>query len=63
MTTGGKLRIRLVRSPIGEPERVRATLRGLGLTRVGKVVERRDDGPTRGMIRAVHHLVRVEGGA
>jgi len=55
------LKITLVRSPIGQTERQRATLRGLGLTRVGKTVVRSDTAPTRGMITKVQHLIEVEG--
>jgi large subunit ribosomal protein L30 len=55
------IKITLVRSPIGQTERQRATLRGLGLTRVGRTVVRSDTAPTRGMITKVQHLIRVEG--
>jgi len=55
------LKITLVRSPIGQTERQRATLRGLGLTRVGKTVLRNDTAPVRGMIGKVQHLVKLEG--
>jgi large subunit ribosomal protein L30 len=63
MTTGTgherRLRIRWVRSAIGHPERVRQTLRGLGLRRLGQVVERPDTPAIRGMIARVRHLVEV----
>jgi large subunit ribosomal protein L30 len=55
------LKITLVRSPIGQTERQRATLRGLGLLRVGRTVLRGDTKPTRGMITKVQHLIKVEG--
>ena len=54
------LKITLVRSPIGYNERQRATLRGLGLTRVGKAVILKDSPAVRGMLRAVAHLIAVE---
>lgn len=47
-------------SPIGRPERQRATLKGLGLNKMGKSVELEDTSSIRGMIRKVPHLVRVE---
>jgi large subunit ribosomal protein L30 len=53
--------IRLVRSMIGRPEKQRLVLRGMGLTRVHKVVVLPDTPQTRGMIAQVKHLVRVEG--
>jgi large subunit ribosomal protein L30 len=55
-----KLRIRWVRSAIGYPERVRATIRGLGLRRLYQTVERADTPEIRGMVEKVRHLVRVE---
>lgn len=54
------LKVKLVRSPIGGTERQRQTLRGLGLTRMGKTVIVRDTEPTRGRIRTVAHLVEVK---
>ena len=50
----------LRRSAIGTSPRQRATLRGLGLTRVGRPVVLKDSPPVRGMLRAVAHLVSVE---
>ena len=55
-----QITLTLVGSPIGQTERQRQTLRGLGLTRIGKTVTVRGDAPTLGMIRKVSHLVRVE---
>jgi large subunit ribosomal protein L30 len=54
------LKVTLVGSPIGQTERQRRTLRGLGLTRRGKTVMVRSDASTRGMIEKVQHLLRVE---
>jgi large subunit ribosomal protein L30 len=45
-------------SPIGRHHKQRATI-GLGLNRIGRVVELRDSPETRGMIAQVRHLVRV----
>jgi large subunit ribosomal protein L30 len=50
----------LKRSAIGTSPRQRLTLRGLGLTRVGKAVILKDSPAVRGMIRTVAHLVAVE---
>lgn len=60
MTDARTIKLTLVASPIGQTERQRQTLRGLGLTRVGKSVSVRGDAPTLGMIRKVSHLLRVE---
>ncbi|MBI3798103.1 MAG: 50S ribosomal protein L30 [Deltaproteobacteria bacterium] len=53
------LRITLKRSGIGCPRRQRATLNGLGLTRVGRTVLRNDSPSMQGMIRKVLHLIEV----
>ncbi len=56
----GKLKITLVKSMIGRPEKHRKVLRGMGLTRVNKTVVMKDCPPVRGMINAVSHLVKAE---
>lgn len=50
----------LVKSGIGSTEKIRATLTGLGLTKMNKTVTRKDTPEIRGMITKVNHLVRVE---
>ena len=57
---GLKLKVTLVRSGINRPEIQKATIRGLGLTRMHKSVTLDDTVPIRGMIRKVSHLVKVE---
>ena len=57
--SGGRIRVRQVRSAIGFNERQRATLRGLGLRRLHHEVEVEDTPSVRGMIRKVNHLVVV----
>jgi len=47
-------------SAIRRPKDQLATLKGLGLGRVGKKRELEDTPAVRGMIRKVAHLVRVE---
>ena len=54
------LKIRLVKSMIGRPEKHRKVLRGMGLTKLNKTVELQDTPSTRGMINAVSHLVKAE---
>ena len=53
------LKIRLVRSPIGNRQRHKDTVRSLGLRRMNQVVEQPDNADIRGMIFAVKHLVEV----
>jgi large subunit ribosomal protein L30 len=54
------LKITLVKSMIGRPEKHRRVLRGMGLTRLNKTVELVDTPAIRGMIHKVSHLVRAE---
>ena len=55
-----KLKVTLVRSGINRPQDQKDTIKGLGLTRLHKVVELNDTPAIRGMIRKVSHLVKVE---
>mgnify|MGYP005848949931 CR=1 FL=1 len=55
-----KLRVIWVKSSIGYSERQKATIRALGLKRVGQSVEHEDTPVIRGMIAAVNHLVEVQ---
>ena len=60
MTTAPqKLKVQLVRSPIGTKESHRATVRGLGLRGVNSVKELEDPPAVRGMINKISYLVRV----
>ena len=47
-------------SPIRREKDQRATLKGLGLNKVGRVRELEDTPSVRGMIAKVAHMVRVE---
>ena len=60
MTADKIVKVTLRRSPIGTSPRQRLTIRGLGLTRVGKSVILKDSAAVRGMLRAVAHLVEAE---
>jgi large subunit ribosomal protein L30 len=51
------IHIKLVRSPIGTTERVRQTLKGLGLGKVGSSRRLKVSPAVLGMIRRVAHLV------
>jgi large subunit ribosomal protein L30 len=56
----GRLRITLVKSMIGRPERQRRVLRGMGLNRLRQTVDLEDTPAVRGMVRKVSHLVTAE---
>jgi len=53
------IRIRLIRSGIGSPQKVKLVLRGLGFGKLQRVIERPDTPAIRGMIFKVSHLVEV----
>ena len=55
-----KLKITLVKSPIGAIPKQRATVAAMGLTKMHKTVEMPDNDAVRGMIWHVRHLVKVE---
>jgi len=54
------LRVKLVRSMSGHPADHRATVRGLGLTRVGRERVLEDTPAIRGMVNKVGYLVQME---
>jgi large subunit ribosomal protein L30 len=57
---GKMLKIKMVKSEIGRPEKQRKVLRGLGLNKLNSCVTLADNPQTRGMINKVIHLVSVE---
>lgn len=56
------IRIRQVRGRPGTNERQRECLRGLGLRRIGHVVEREDTPAIRGLVNKIPHLVEIVSG-
>ena len=51
------IRVKLVHSPIGTTRRVRETVRGLGLSRIGVVRELKRSPAVEGMVKRLAHLV------
>ena len=56
----GRLKITWQKSAIGYQRDQKATIRALGLRRLGQTVEHSDSRSLRGMITKVKHLVAVE---
>lgn len=54
-----KLKITLVKSYIGRPEKHRKVLRGMGLQKLNRTVLLKDTPEIRGMINKVSHLLSV----
>jgi large subunit ribosomal protein L30 len=55
-----KIRIRLIRSTIGVLPKQRATVRSLGLRKIGSSSEQEATPAILGMVKVVSHLVLVE---
>lgn len=53
--------IKQVRSVNGSNPAQKATLKALGLGRIGKAVERKDSPQLKGQLAVVSHLVEVDG--
>jgi large subunit ribosomal protein L30 len=60
MANEKKVRITLVRSPIGFSYKHKATVRALGLRKIRQTVEQVDTPQLRGMLAKVARLVEVE---
>jgi len=58
-TSSSTVKVQLVRSPIGTKESHRATVRGLGLRKIGSISELQDTPAVRGMINKISYLVKV----
>jgi large subunit ribosomal protein L30 len=54
------LKITLVKSTIGSKPMHKKTATALGLTKLNKTVEQKDNAAIRGMINTIVHLVKVE---
>jgi large subunit ribosomal protein L30 len=54
------IKVTLVKSGIGKNEKIRQTLRGLGLTKLNKTVHLENTRAIRGMINKVSFMVRIE---
>jgi len=57
--TQATVKVQLVRSPIGCKESHRATVRGLGLRKIGSVSELEDTAAVRGMINKISYLIKL----
>lgn len=54
------LKITLVKSPIGAVPKNRVTIEAMGLTKLNKSIVLPDNDATRGMIRKVGYMLKVE---
>ena len=61
MAKSKTIKVTLFKSVIGRLPKHKATVKGLGLRKIGHTVELQDTPEIRGMINKVNYLVRVEG--
>jgi large subunit ribosomal protein L30 len=54
-----KIKIKMIRSAIGRPQKHKDVLRGLGLRKMNHTVTLEDTPQIRGMVRKVPHLVEI----
>ena len=57
--SAGVIKVKMIGSVIGCPDKQRATVNGLGLRRLHQIVEREDTPMVRGMVNKVPHLVQI----
>ena len=55
----GKIKIKLIGSPICCPEKQKAIVRSLGLKKMNRTVERPDTAAFRGMVAKIPHLLAI----
>lgn len=55
-----KLKITLIKSTNRASKKQVATVKAIGLAKIGQTVEQEDNAATRGMVRIVAHMVRCE---
>ena len=60
MTKIKKLKITLIKSPIGYKEKAKKTIEALGLRKINQSVEHNNNECIMGMIKIVDYLIRVE---
>lgn len=61
MASENTIKVTLFRSPIGQLPKHKATVKGLGLRKIGQVVELEDTPSVRGMVNKVNYMVKIVG--
>jgi len=54
-----KIRVKLIKSPIGSPESHRRTVQALGLNKIGTEVVHDDKPQIRGMVQKIEYMLEV----
>lgn len=55
-----EIKVTLVKSVIGKNDKVRGTIRGLGLRKINQTVSLKNTPAIRGMIEKVSHMLRIQ---
>ena len=53
------MQIKLIKSGIGSPPKIKKTLKALGLMKINKVLEIKENPALLGMVNRVEHLLKV----
>jgi len=56
-----KLKVKLIKSLIGQTKKAKGTVKGLGLKRLNSETTLEDTASVRGMINKISHLVKIIG--
>jgi large subunit ribosomal protein L30 len=59
MTEQATIKIKLITSPIGAPDKLRRIVKALGLRKINQVVIKPDTPGFRGMVTKIPHLLKV----
>ncbi len=60
MTKNKKIKITLIKSPIGYKEKAKKTLEALGLKKINQSIEHNNNDSIKGMIKMIDYLLKVE---
>ena len=60
MAKNKKIKITLIKSPIGYKEKAKKTLEALGLRKINQCIEHNSNDSIMGMIKIIDYLIKVE---
>jgi|TARA_B100001540_G_C15380379_1_gene449796 large subunit ribosomal protein L30 len=60
MTKNKKIKITLIKSPIGYKQKAKRTVEALGLKKLNQSIEHNQNESIKGMIKTIDYLIKVE---
>tara|TARA_Y100000746_G_C15390731_1_gene402099 strand:+ start:50 stop:238 length:189 start_codon:yes stop_codon:yes gene_type:complete len=60
MTKNKKIKITLIKSPIGYKQKAKRTIEALGLKKLNQSIEHNQNESIKGMIKTIDYLIKVE---